>query len=374
MSNKPAQLSRRSVLKSAALLSAGLSAASVRGFSLPQPAASNGSALKQAAQHSGKILGCYSGMHELLMDPAASSMLASIFSMIAVGNDLKFSTRLRPTPETFDFSFGDADVAWAERHGLLFRGHCLVWWNALPNWFNSYVNAGNARQVMTDHITKTVSHYRGRIYSWDVANEVIYHDNRPDGLRKRPWLDWLGPEYLDLAFHTAHEADPKARLVLNECFIEHATPAEQLRREQLLGVAARLKKSGVPITTIGVQGHLRGAVPLDRPGMTDFCRRVQDLGLDIMITEFDVDDVDVPGPMIDQTVAAKYTEFLEIMGPFVKVITFEQLRNDPGLPKRPDGLPHRPNLFDANYQQTLAYQAVVQALAHLPAAKSEVRI
>ncbi len=168
--------------------------------------------------------------------------------MIADGNDLKFANRLRPTPDTYNFGPGDYVVNWAASHGLLFRGHCLVWWNALPNWFQSYVTPANAKQVMTDHITTVVKHYAGKIYSWDVVNEAIYHDNRPDGLRRKPWLDFMGPEYIDIAFQTAHAADPKARLVLNECYIEHDTPGEIGRRAALLALATRLKKAGVPIT------------------------------------------------------------------------------------------------------------------------------
>jgi endo-1,4-beta-xylanase len=309
----------------------------------------------------------FTGAHELQFDPAASAIMADTFSMIAVGNDLKFANRLRPTPDTYNFGAADYDVNWAASRGLLFRGHCLVWWNGLPNWFQSYVTPGNARQVMTDHISSVVRHYAGKIYSWDVVNEPIHNDNRPDGLRRKPWVDLIGPEYIDIAFQTAHAADPKARLVLNECYIEHATPGEIGRRADLLALAARLKKAGVPITAIGVQGHLRGNTPLDKPGMTKFLKQIQDLGLEIMITEFDVDDVDVPGPLIDQTVASKYGEFIDLMGPFVKVITFEGVRDDPSQPKRSDGLTHRPNMFDADYKPTAAYSAVVKALMSLPA-------
>jgi endo-1,4-beta-xylanase len=130
----------------------------------------------------------------------------------------------------------------------------------------------------------------------------------------------------------------------------------------LLALATRLKKYDVPVTTIGVQGHLRGNTPLDRAGMTAFLKQIQDLGLDVMVTELDVDDVDVPAPLIDQTVASKYAEFLDLMDPYVKVITFEQLRDDPSLPKRPDGKPHRPNLWDDSYKPTPAYNATVKAL------------
>jgi endo-1,4-beta-xylanase len=325
------------------------------------------SSLKRAAKNRGKVLGVYTGLHELLFDPVAAQIIANTFDLIAVGNDLKFANRLRPTPTTYNFSYGETDVSWAAQHGLLFRGHCLVWWNALPDWFKSYVTPANAKQVMTDHITTVVKHYAGKVYSWDVVNEPIYHDNRPDGLRRKPWLDFIGPQYIDIAFQTAHAADPSARLVLNECYIEHNTPAEIGRRAALLALVTRLKKAGVPITALGVQGHLRGNTPLDKTGMATFLKQVQDLGMEIMITELDVDDVDLSGPQIDLTVAGKYAEFIELMGPYVKVITFESLKDDPTLPKRSDGLEHRPNLLDDQHQPTPAYRATVKAFVTLPA-------
>jgi endo-1,4-beta-xylanase len=350
------EMSRRSFLRGAA-------AAICAGGSLTQAQnAPDTSALTRAARQSGKILGVYTGAHELLLEPAASAIIAQTFSLIAVGNDLKFSNRLRPTPDSYNFTYGDQDVTWAQQHNLLFRGHCLVWWNALPDWFKSYVTPANAKQVMTDHINRVVTHYAGRVYSWDVVNEAIYHDNRPDGLRRKPWLDLIGPDYIDIAFQTAAAADPKARLILNECYIEHATPAEVSRRAQLLALATRLKKSGVPVSALGLQSHLRGNTPIDHAGMTTFMKQVHDLGLDMIITELDVDDVDVPGPLIAQTVAAKYAEYLNLVLPFVKIITFEGLRNDPAIPKRPDGLAHKPNLFDEDYSKNAAYDAVVASL------------
>jgi endo-1,4-beta-xylanase len=284
--------------------------------------------------------------------------------MIADGNDLKFAKYLRPAPDTFDFSYGDRAVDWAEQHGMLFRGHCLVWWNGLPDWFPSHVTHANAKQVMTEHISRVVKHYSGRVYSWDVVNEAIY----PVELRREPWVDLVGADYIDIAFHTAHAADPKARLVLNECYIEHDTPGEIARRDALFALATRLKKADVPITAIGIQGHLRGNTAVDKPGMTRFLKQIQDLGLEIMITELDVDDVDVPGHLIDETVARKYAEFIDLVGPFVKVITFEELRDEPDLPKRSDGFSHRPDLLDVAYRPTPAYTAAVKAFMNLPKA------
>ncbi len=124
-----------------------------------------------------------------------------------------------------------------------------MWWNVLPRWFAATVTVQNAKQIMVDHINTVVGHYRGSVYSWDVVNEPIYHDNRPDGLRKKPWLDLIGPDYIDIAFHAAHEADPHARLVLNECYIEHNTPAEQTRRAALIQLASDSPRHGFRLLT-----------------------------------------------------------------------------------------------------------------------------
>jgi endo-1,4-beta-xylanase len=356
-------VSRRSFCFGASALLAGT--AGLTAMPTTAPHVPDTAALKRAAKESGKILGMYTVQHQLVYDPVAAAIIANGFSMVADGNDLKFSNFLRPSPGTWNFSFGDTVVSWAEQHGMLFRGHCLVWWNALPDWFQGYVTPTNAKQVMTEHITRVVKRYAGRVYSWDVVNEPIFPDHRADGLRRKPWLDFIGPDYLDLAFQTAHAADPKARLVLNECYIEHDTPEETGRRASLLALLTRMKRSGVPITTLGVQGHLRGNTPLDKPGMNKFLKQVQDLGLDIMITELDVDDVNVPGPLIDQTVARKYGEFIDLVGPFVKVITFEELSDEAGFPRRPDGLSPRPNLLDLDYRPKAAYNSTIKALMAL---------
>src|ERR1700677_1142152 len=123
-------MNRRSFLYSAAALLVGAS-----DIATPQPTPArvpDTSALKRASRQSGKILGMFTGAHELQFDPAASAIMADTFSMIAVGNDLKFANRLRPTPDTYNFGAADYDVNWAASRGLLFRGHCLVWWNGLP--------------------------------------------------------------------------------------------------------------------------------------------------------------------------------------------------------------------------------------------------
>ena len=52
----------------------------------------------------------------------------------------------------------------------------------------------------------------------------------------------FGPDYLDLAYRTARETDPAARLVVNEYDIELDTPEQEARRTALLSVYASLEE------------------------------------------------------------------------------------------------------------------------------------
>jgi len=47
----------------------------------------------------------------------------------------------------------------------------------------------------------------------DVVNEAVNDDG---SLRNSIWLRGIGPDYLDLAFRWAHEANPQARLFYND--------------------------------------------------------------------------------------------------------------------------------------------------------------
>jgi endo-1,4-beta-xylanase len=321
--------------------------------------------LKSVARRSGKIAAVFSGQHQLKDDPTGSQIIAEQFDMVAIGNDLKMF-RIHPEPDRFDFSYGDYDLAWSQQHGMSFRGHTLIWHNALPGWFRSYVNNGNAKTVMTEHITTVMKHYAGKFYSWDVVNEVVRNiDGRPDGLRAWPWLQPIGPEYIDIAFHTARAADGHCKLILNENNFEHDIPLHHQRRDTLLQLLQTLKKRNVPIDGLGIQGHLQAGVPLATEQMKTFLNQVKDMGLEISISELDVDDHAIPESNVDVTVGQTYYDFLRLVGPFAKVITLEVVQDIPNIPKRPDGNIPRPNLWDSQYQKKPAYASTLKAFREL---------
>ena len=99
--------------------------------------------------------------------------------------------------------------------------------------------------------------------------------------------------------------------------------------------------------------------------MKTFLNKVKDMGLEISISEFDVDDHAVPEAKVDEVVGQTYFDFLQLVGPFAKVITFEALTDIPNLPKRSDGNLPRPNLWDMQAQKKPAYTYALKALSGL---------
>ncbi len=153
------------------------------------------------------------------------------------------------------------------------------------------VTKENARQILTDHIKTVAGRYAGKLHSWDVVNEAIdTKSDRPDGLRKSPWFDLIGPDYIDMAFRSARQADSTALLTYNDYGIETDTPDQTKKRGLVLELVRGMKKRSVPIDAVGVQSHLGATDPAPGSGLRDFVRELRGMGLQVFITELDVNE------------------------------------------------------------------------------------
>ena len=54
-----------------------------------------------------------------------------------------------------------------------------------------------------------MTHFKGKIYAWDVLNEVINYDGAH---RDTIWHKNFGINYIAEAFRVAHETDPNVKL------------------------------------------------------------------------------------------------------------------------------------------------------------------
>ncbi len=259
--------------------------------------AAEAESLKRLAAEKGLIYGTTISAKQIIHDPAFVSLVESQAGLVVPENDMKWQDINLGAPGKDDYSRADTIAGFAVESGMALRGHNLLWYFRTPSWFFTLPDRAAKERAVVDRITTLAGRYRGIIHSWDVVNEPIEpKDGRPDGLRKAVFLEALGPGYLDLAYRLTHEADPGARLVVNEYDIELDAPEHEARRTVLLALLERMQKAGTPVNAVGIQAHLSavGGPPFSAEKFRAFLAKIAALGLTIQITELDVTDENAP--------------------------------------------------------------------------------
>jgi len=380
--------SRREFIGTAARLGAGVATASVlpliaagRAYGGKPRRAAGASATTESvtgdaslgahgAAH-GLLYGCAVNMNALGADAAYAALIREQCRIVVAENAMKWGA-LRPSADGFNFDQTDALVAFAESNRMKIRGHNLVWHQSNPKWLEATATKENARDLLVTHIETVAGRYAGRMHSWDVVNEAIHvEEGRPDGLRNSLWLRLIGEEYIELAFKTAREADPQALLTYNEYGIEEETRAGEQKRAAVIEMLRRMAARRVPVDAVGVQSHIAAGTTgvAYGAGLMRFIAAARELGLQVFITEMDVNDralaADEPGR--DAAVAAAYKQYLELAlgDPAVRAVLtwgitdrYTWLDHEDG---RVDGKPERPLLFDTEGKAKAAVFAVREA-------------
>nr|WSW70704.1 endo-1,4-beta-xylanase [Streptomyces sp. NBC_00995] len=253
----------------------------------PEHSASRGKPKPSAADTLGSLgrradlrIGTAVDMAALAADAPYRAKAAGEFTSVTPENVMKWEV-VEPQRGTYDWAAADELVDFARANGQLVRGHTLLWHNQLPAWLTEGdFSAVELRAILRKHITDEAGHFKGRIWQWDVVNEAFNDDGT---LRDSIWLRKLGPGYIADAFRWAHQADPKAKLFINDYNIEGVNA----KSTALYDLVVELRKQRVPIDGVGIQGHL--AVQYNAPhDIADNMKRFDDLGLETAITEADV--------------------------------------------------------------------------------------
>jgi endo-1,4-beta-xylanase len=371
-------ITRREYLKRSSLAACGLALARTLPAEPGNSHIEGRDSLKARAHNRGLLAGCAVNAANLRED-AFTKVLAAQYNLVVAENAMKFGP-LRPTPDTFNFADADALVAFAQHHKMKIRGHNFVWHEQLPAWFAGTATKENAKKILTDHIHTVAGRYKGKIHSWDVVNEAInISDGRPDSLRKSSWLELIGPEYLELAYRTARQADPKAKLTYNEYGIEDQSESDSAKRAATLALLKRLKAANVPLDALGIQSHIKaGALQTFGNGLRELIAGAQSLGLEVYFTELDVNDDAIPdsAPAArDRIVADVYHDYLAIAfeSTATKAVLTWGLTDAHtwlnGIKSHREKLPNRPQRplpFDADYKPTPAFFAMRDAFDKAP--------
>ncbi|WP_348798025.1 endo-1,4-beta-xylanase [Flavobacterium adhaerens] len=241
---------------------------------------------------------------------AENNLIISQFNSITAENIMK-SMYMQPEKETYDFDLADKFVAFGEKNKMFIHGHTLIWHSQLAPWMTKIKDSTEMRNFMKDHITTIVSHYKGKIDSWDVVNEAINDDGT---LRKSVFSETLGDAFLAEAFLIASKVDPKVDLYYNDYSMTN--PA---KREGVIKMVKKIQSKGIKIDGIGMQGHWH----LNSPSIEEIEKSIlaySSLGVKVAITELDISVL--PSPW-------------ELQGAEIS----QRFENSPKMNPYPNGLP-----------------------------------
>ncbi|GAA4829962.1 endo-1,4-beta-xylanase [Luteimicrobium xylanilyticum] len=164
---------------------------------------------------------------------------------------------------------------WFVERGVTVKGHPLVWHTLAPRWLLGRPDA-EVEDAIRRRITRDVTRFAGLVDLWDAINEVVIlpaftqEDNAVTRLAQRRGRVGM----VELAFDTARDANPDARLVLND--FDLSADYERLVEDCL--------EAGVRIDALGLQTHMhqgfRGA-----DAIQDILDRFARFGLPLQLTE-----------------------------------------------------------------------------------------
>jgi len=222
-------------------------------------------------------------------DKIRSELMAEQFNQIVI-TSLAWEVIGQRGRNSYVFSIPDIFSRFASGHDLTVLGMHLVYGVDLPEWLsNGSFSRDELIELMKGHISRVMSHYKGKIRAYSVVNEAT-----------EPSIFWnrrIGREYVEMAFQTAREADPDAILIYND--YAHET-SSLYKAKQVYDLVKALKEKDL-VDAVGMQMHMIGGSNIDprtpptKEQLLEQMNRYGELGLKVFITELDVDISRLPG-------------------------------------------------------------------------------
>jgi GH35 family endo-1,4-beta-xylanase len=163
-------------------------------------------------------------------------------------------------------------LAWARQKGIAMRGHCIFW--GVPNHVQDWLKAlsdGEFKIAVAERGRSIGARYRGQFAEYDFNNEMMhanYYEQR------------FGLEFTKQMALWVKDGDPNARLFVNDYDVLTGNRlADYVKHIQ------RLLDADVPISGIGVRGHLHGD-SFDAAALQNALDTLAQFKMPIRITEF----------------------------------------------------------------------------------------
>ncbi|HBC72938.1 MAG: Endo-1,4-beta-xylanase [Candidatus Amesbacteria bacterium GW2011_GWB1_47_19] len=296
-------------------------------------------------------------------DSKYKDTLSSEFNMVASENCEKWS-KIHPALNQYSFEEADKLINFAIDNKMAYQGHVLVYSRKMPDWFNNLKSRQEMEKQLEEHIKTVAGRYKGKVYAWDVINEKYDFDGNH---QQSPLFKMLGISYIEKSFKWAHEADPQAKLFVNEFGIDEMNTRSDLTYKLIEDLLSK----NIPVHGIGFQMHRALGTDEWFPGIPDMdsvrknFERFAKLGLEIHITEMDVPIQKGTGSYEEKLVeqAKAYKEILEIA---LSVNAFKALvvwgvTDKINWIDYISGNEDAPLLFDREYKKKPAYYSLIEA-------------
>jgi endo-1,4-beta-xylanase len=301
------------------------------------------------------------------------AIVFSHFNQITAGNIMKMSY-LHPSENSFTFNQADQFVSFANSNGIAVHGHTLIWHSdyQVPDFMKNY--KGDFAAMLKQHVQTIVSHFVGKVVSWDVVNEALADNNESgavNGFRNSVFYKKMGVNYIDQAFINARAADPVADLFYNDYSIENG----DAKTKNLLSLVDGMKARGVPITGVGFQMHVLTDWP-STSTIESAMKAVASRGLKVKISELDVrvnnpynNAAPVYKSLTAEAAARQKERYRQIVAAYLRAVPPAQRAGITvwgvwdanswlNTPEHPDW----PLLFDDNFQAKPALQGFADGL------------
>jgi len=236
-------------------------------------------------------------INERYMDGVYFDMIKNNFNVITPENSLKPASLTTNRGGAYNWSYADQMINKSLDNGMPVHGHVLVWHDWTPEWMTQGSRA-DAEDNLKNHITDVLTHYRGKINSWDVVNEAVRNslcakdaaDWRKCLRADSPWHRALGANYIETAFRAAREVDPDITLYYNDNGLEWPHKTEAVWK-MINEINNRYKRETAQnrnlIEGLGIQSHY-DAKCFDENKVRSSLEKFKTLNIEISISELDV--------------------------------------------------------------------------------------
>ncbi len=316
---------------------------------------------------------------------AARDIIVKHYDSITFGNNLKPDYTLDKTASQKMYAESGDDtnpqvnidnarkqLDFVSENNIKVRGHVLVWHSQTPDWFFKEGYSDDGDWVTPEKMNIRLENYIKNLmetlateypdvefYAWDVVNEAFSEqgemreagsNNTKTG--QSAWMSVYGDSsFINKAFEYARKYAPEGCKLFYNDYNEYAVA----KRDAIIEKCAEIKAEG-NIDGIGMQSHIGMSNPSIELYEEAF-RKYNELGLEIHVTELDVDQKSDNAEDL-LALAKRYQDVFKLYKKLVNdgvnitaVVTW-------GISDNTSWISGYPNLFDGAYQAKDAFYAV----------------